>query len=72
VEPFALEHRSQTDGDSSLFVSGKEGMIVQSLRFLDLEMPVEFLTSWITPVPHSSCATTCMSRARWWMWRNGA
>jgi len=27
-------------------------MIVRSERFLDLEMPPEFLDSWITPVPH--------------------
>ena len=31
---------------------GKEGMIVRSARFVDLEMPPEFLDSWITPVPH--------------------
>jgi sulfite oxidase len=31
---------------------GKEGMIVRSFRFLDLEMPAEFADSWITPVPH--------------------
>jgi DMSO/TMAO reductase YedYZ molybdopterin-dependent catalytic subunit len=33
-------------------VPGKEGMILRSYRFLDLEMPMEFLNSWITPVPH--------------------
>jgi sulfite oxidase len=33
-------------------VAGKEGMIVRSLRFLDLEMPMDFLDSWVTPVPH--------------------
>ncbi len=27
-------------------------MIVRSYRFLDLEMPVEFMTDWITPVNH--------------------
>jgi DMSO/TMAO reductase YedYZ molybdopterin-dependent catalytic subunit len=27
-------------------------MLVRSLRFLDLEMPSEYATSWITPVPH--------------------
>ena len=27
-------------------------MIVRSDRFLDLEMPLEFFNSWITPVPH--------------------
>lgn len=33
-------------------VPGKDGMIVRSYRFLDLEMPVEFMTDWITPVNH--------------------
>ncbi|MBS1800692.1 MAG: sulfite oxidase [Acidobacteria bacterium] len=33
-------------------VPGKDGMIVRSFRFLDLEMPVEFMTEWITPVSH--------------------
>ena len=31
---------------------GKEGMILRSFRFLDLEMPMEFVNSWITPVSH--------------------
>ncbi|MGO9125860.1 MAG: sulfite oxidase [Terriglobales bacterium] len=39
-------------GDSPVVVPGKEGMIVRSARFLDLEMPPEFFDSWITPVPH--------------------
>ena len=33
-------------------VPGKEGMILRSFRFLDLEAPPEFLTNWITSVPH--------------------
>jgi len=33
-------------------IPGKDGMIVRSYRFLDLEMPVEFMTDWITPVRH--------------------
>jgi sulfite oxidase len=33
-------------------VTGEDGMIVRSVRFLDLEAPPEFLDSWITPVPH--------------------
>jgi sulfite oxidase len=33
-------------------VPGKEGMILRSRRFLDLEMPPEFFDTWITPVPH--------------------
>jgi sulfite oxidase len=38
--------------DSGVQVPGKEGMILRSARFLDLEMPPEFFNSWITPVPH--------------------
>jgi len=30
-------------------VPGKEGMLLRSFRFLDLEMPMEFLDAWITP-----------------------
>jgi sulfite oxidase len=33
-------------------IAGKDGMIVRSVRFLDLEAPPEYLTSFITPVPH--------------------
>ena len=33
-------------------VPGKDGMILRSFRFLDLEMPPEFANSFITPVPH--------------------
>lgn len=46
-------------------IPGKHGMIVRSLRFLDLEMPVEFAASFITPVSRrwntSMCAITCTS-----------
>jgi DMSO/TMAO reductase YedYZ molybdopterin-dependent catalytic subunit len=38
--------------DLPLVIPGKDGMIVRSYRFLDLEMPVEYANSWITPVPH--------------------
>lgn len=41
-----------SDAANGPIVPGKEGMIVRSYRFLDLEMPVEFAGSWITPVPH--------------------
>jgi sulfite oxidase len=34
----------------AITVPGKDGMIVRSFRFLDLETPVEFMTDWITPV----------------------
>src|ERR1700680_1058601 len=38
--------------DDAIPIPGKNGMIVRSSRFLDLETPVEFMTSWITPVNH--------------------
>src|SRR2546429_8929315 len=38
--------------DNPVQVPGKEGMIVRSARFLDLEMPMEDLKTWITPAPH--------------------
>lgn len=37
---------------SGISIPGKDRMIVRSSRFLDLEMPVEFMTDWITPVNH--------------------
>ncbi len=40
--------RALQDGDA--VVPGKERMIVRSLRYLDLEMPVHLLDSWLTPV----------------------
>src|SRR5260370_41021059 len=48
AQPF----RAWAADPSAISVSGKDGMIVRSYRFLDLEMPVEFMTEWITPVNH--------------------
>jgi sulfite oxidase len=33
-------------------IPGKQGMIVRSSRFFDLEMPREYANSFITPIPH--------------------
>ena len=38
--------------NSAVVIPGKDGMIVRSSRFFDLETPPEFFDSWITPVPH--------------------
>lgn len=38
--------------NASVAIPGKDGMIVRSSRFLDLEMPVEYANSFITPVEH--------------------
>src|SRR6266700_1838213 len=39
-------------GQAEVSLPGKDGLIVRSYRFLDIEMPVEFMTDWITPVHH--------------------
>ncbi|MFZ0320995.1 MAG: sulfite oxidase [Candidatus Sulfotelmatobacter sp.] len=31
---------------------GEEGMVLRSFRFVDLESPVEYFNTWLTPVPH--------------------
>jgi sulfite oxidase len=38
--------------DEDIAIPGKHGMIVRSARFFDLEMPVEFANTFITPVEH--------------------
>src|SRR6201997_341716 len=37
---------------NTIDVPGEDGMIVRSFRFVDLETPVEYFNSWLTPVPH--------------------
>ena len=44
---------ASTEGETrSIDMPGEDGMIVRSYRFLDLETPVEYLNTWITPLPH--------------------
>lgn len=31
---------------------GEDGMILRSFRFVDLESPVDYFNTWLTPVPH--------------------
>ncbi len=38
--------------DNAPVMDGKDGMIIRSLRFLDLEMPPEFADVWVTSVQH--------------------
>ena len=33
-------------------VPGEDGMIVRSFRFVDVETPVEFFDTWLTPASH--------------------
>jgi DMSO/TMAO reductase YedYZ molybdopterin-dependent catalytic subunit len=49
VLSWAADHSA---ADSVIAIPGKDGMILRSARFLDLETPVEFMTEWITPVNH--------------------
>jgi DMSO/TMAO reductase YedYZ molybdopterin-dependent catalytic subunit len=36
----------------SIALPGEDGMILRSFRFFDLETPVEYFNTWLTPVPH--------------------
>jgi sulfite oxidase len=47
-----LLSRALTSGSGTIDIPDEDGMIVRSFRFVDLETPVEFLNSWLTPVPH--------------------
>ena len=47
-----LEAANNAPAGSGPPIAGEDGMIVRSVRFLDLEMPPEFASSWLTPVPH--------------------
>jgi sulfite oxidase len=38
--------------DQSVNVPGEDGMLLRSFRFVDLETPVEYFNTWLTPVPH--------------------
>jgi DMSO/TMAO reductase YedYZ molybdopterin-dependent catalytic subunit len=38
--------------NSTVEVPGENGMVLRSFRFYDLESPVEYFNTWLTPVPH--------------------
>ena len=48
---FATPPSSPTE-HSAIDFPGEDGMIVRSFRFVDLETPVEYINTWLTPVPH--------------------
>ena len=39
-------------GAADVLMQGKDGLIVRSSRFLDLETPVEYFNTWLTPAEH--------------------
>ena len=48
----ALRGWAFAPAQDSISIDGEDGMIVRSARFFDLETPVEYLDTWLTPVPH--------------------
>jgi sulfite oxidase len=38
--------------EQTVDLPGEDGMILRSYRFVDLESPVEYFNTWLTPVPH--------------------
>ena len=38
--------------EQSVDVPGEDGMLLRSFRFVDIETPVEYFNTWLTPVPH--------------------
>jgi len=38
--------------ENGIEIPGEDDLIVRSYRFLDLETPVKFFDTWLTPVPH--------------------
>src|ERR1700683_376031 len=38
--------------EQSVDVPGEDGMLLRSFRFVDLETPVEYFNTWLTPVPN--------------------
>src|SRR5882757_8869776 len=50
--PAVFSWASPVAQNQTIDVAGEDGMIVRSVRFVDLETPVEYFNTWLTPVPH--------------------
>src|SRR5712675_210019 len=50
--PAVISWASPVAPNQTIDVAGEDGMIVRSVRFVDLETPVEYFDTWLTPVPH--------------------
>lgn len=50
--PSLLSWAVPAQQNGALDIPGEDGMIVRSFRFVDLETPVEYLDTWLTPVSH--------------------
>jgi len=52
ASPSLLSWALPSDQTGTINMPGESGMIVRSFRFVDLETPVEYFNTWLTPVPH--------------------
>lgn len=43
---------SESQSGDRIAIPGEYGMIIRSFRFVDLESPVSYFSSWLTPIPH--------------------
>src|SRR5579871_2050688 len=50
--PSFLSWAALAEDAKRIDLTGEDGMIVRSFRFVDLETPVEYFDTWLTPVPH--------------------
>lgn len=50
--PSLLSWATPTPQGGALQIPGEDGMIVRSFRFIDLETPVEYFNTWLTPASH--------------------
>src|SRR5579863_5579066 len=50
--PSLLSWAMPTAQSGTIDIPGEDGMIVRSFRFVDLESPVEYFNTWLTPVQH--------------------
>ena len=50
--PSLLSWAASAESAKRIDVPGEDGLIVRSFRFVDLETPVEYFNTWLTPVPH--------------------
>ncbi|HTW32404.1 MAG TPA: sulfite oxidase [Candidatus Sulfotelmatobacter sp.] len=52
VPAFVSAAWSQSQSGPRIEIPGEYGLVVRSFRFIDLESPVEYFNSWLTPIPH--------------------
>src|SRR5215813_7990653 len=51
ISPAIFSQVLPAEQPQTVDVPGEDGLIVRSLRFVDLETPVQDFNTWLTPVP---------------------